>query len=178
MCRGYIKRGPIFHTAEAQFGSGLSDAVEQEKQVSIFKKDADERGTPFVEVDREIVEYIKGQPDMCVKEMFSRYVESDGEFTALFPFKRLNHSFIIAGFGKVFDPEKERASLNVVRGWIRDMKDRVRRHIDTSDDSAVKKGDHYIRMLDAQLVACDRTEEMIDRLTGPFPARSLKDIGG
>ena len=176
MCRGYIKRGLVYHTNEQPFGTGLSDAVDREKHVSIFKKDANERGTPFIEVDQEVVQYIKDQPDKCVKEMFSRLVETDGDLTAVFPFKRLNHSFIIVGFGTTFDPEKERASLNVVRGWIHKMKEEVQRHIDASDKSAVQKGDHYTRMLDAQLVACDRTEEMIDRLMQPFPARQMRHI--
>lgn len=177
MCRGYIKRGQIYHTDEHQFGTGLSDAVEQEKLVSIFKNDTAERGTPFIEVDREVIQYVKAQPDECVKEMFSRLVETDGDLAAIFPFKRLNHSFMIGGFDTKFDSEKERASLNVVRGWIHKMKEEVSRRIDRSNESAVRKGDHYIRMLDAQLVACDRTEEMIDRLMEPFPTRQMRDIG-
>lgn len=43
------------------------------------------------------------------------------------------------------------------------MKEQVRCHIDPSDESALQKGDHYIRMLDAQLVACDDTEEVINQ---------------
>lgn len=174
MCRGYIKRGRIYHTLEFQIGTGLSDAVECERQVSIFQKDADERGTPFIEVDKEVVQYVADQPDQCVKEMFSRLVETDGHLSAIFPFKRLNHDFIIAGFGTTFDPEKERASLNVIRGWIHKMKKEVRRHIDTSDESAMRKGDHYIRMLDAQLAACNDTENIIDTLMQPFPARRME----
>lgn len=165
MCRGYIKRGQIYHTPEQQIGTGLSDVVEQEKQVSIFKEDADERGTPFIEIDKEVIRYVADQPDQCVKKMFSRLVKTQGDLAAIFPFQRLNHDFIVAGFGTTFDPEKERASLNVVRGWIHKMKEQVKRHIDPSNESAVRKGDHYIRMLDAQLVACQRTEEIIDDLT-------------
>lgn len=168
MCRGYIKRGQIYHTPEQQIGTGLSDVVVREKQVSIFKKDADERGTPFIEVDAEVVQYIEHQPNRCVKEMFSRTVKSEDDLTAIFPFQRLNHSFTVGGFGKTFDPEKERESLNIVRGWIHKMKEQVRRHIDPSDESALRKGDYYIRVLDAQLTACDRTEEAIDQLTKPY----------
>ena len=172
MCRGYIKRGLIYHTPGQQIGTGLSDVVEREKQVSIFKKDADESGTPFIEVDKEVVQYVEHQPDQCVKEMFSRFVKKvEGDLAAIFPFQRLNHSFIVAGFGTTFDPENERASLNVVRGWIHRMKEQVQRHIDPLDECALRKGDHYIRMLDAQLVACARTEEEIDRLMQPFPSR-------
>lgn len=167
MCRGYIKRGLIYHTKTHQIGTGLSDAVEKEQKVSVFRQDANERGTPFIEIDSRVVEYVQTQPDQCVKEMFSRYVKTDGHLTALFPFKRLNHSFVIAGFGQKFDPAKERASVNVVRGWIRNMKEGVLRHINQSDPKAVSKGNHYIRMLDDQLKACDITEEMIDRLMLP-----------
>jgi hypothetical protein len=174
MCRGYIKRGRIQHTAAHQFGTGLNDAIAREKQVSAFRQSADERGTPFIEVDRELVRYVNEQPDACVKEMFSRLVEVDGELAAVFPFKRLNHSFML-GFGMKFDPEKERASVNVVRGWIHRMKEEVQRHVDPTDASAVRKAAHYIRMLDAQLVACDKTEEAIDQLMQPFPARRMSD---
>jgi hypothetical protein len=55
--------------------------------------------------------------------------------------------------------------LNVVRGWINNMKKQVLRHVDPSDQSAQMKGDHYIRMLDAQLITCDQTEDAIDKLT-------------
>lgn len=162
MCRGYIKRGQIYHTPKQQFGTGFSDVVELEKQVSIFKKKATETGTPFIEVDYEIAQYIDQQTNRCVKEMFSRMTKSDEGLTAIFPFQRLNHSFTIAGFGKTFDPEKERESLNNVRTCIHNMKEQLQRHLDPSDESALRKGNHYIRMLDAQLTACDRTEEAIN----------------
>ncbi|MEQ8228163.1 MAG: hypothetical protein RIA64_08765 [Rhodospirillales bacterium] len=176
MCRGYIKRGRIHHTDKHQFGTGLNEVIDGEKNVSIFRQDADDRGTPFIEVDKEVIRYVEEQQDKCVKEMFSRMVKVEGDLAAIFPFERLNHSFMIGGFGVEFDPEKERTSLNNVRGWIHNMKDEVTRHIDSSDASVVRKGDHYIRLLDAQLVACDRTEEMIEMLCQPFPARQLGDI--
>lgn len=167
LCRGCIKRGPIYHTETHQIGPGLNDAVESEKLVSVFKQEADERGTPFIEVGPEVVQYVEEQGDQCVKEMFSRHVKHDGLLTALFPFKRLNHSFAIIP-GVPFDAEKEKQSVNVVRGWIRKMKDAVSQYVDQSDSKAVAKANHYIRMLDNQLVACDETEEIIDRLTRPL----------
>lgn len=72
MCRGYIKRGPIHHTDKHQFGIGLNEAIEGEKNVSFFREDANDRGTPFIEVDQEIVRYVEEQPDACVKEMSPR----------------------------------------------------------------------------------------------------------
>lgn len=163
MCRGYIKRGPIYHTAEYQIGVGFSEAVEGEKQVSIFRRDADERGTPFIEVDMDVVQYVQRQSDECVKEVFSRCVETDGDLTAIFPFKGL------LNFGSD-DPEKDLASLNVVRGWIHRMKEHVESHIDPSNESVRQKGEQYVRMLDARLVACDRREKLIKSVMQPFPA--------
>lgn len=139
--------------------------------MAAFKREADERGTPFVEVDRAVCDYVTNCQDRCVKEMFSRYVGDDGELVALFPFKRLAHSFVVAGFGQKFDPEKERRSNQNVRVMLENFKRRVMSFVDTSNPSAVRKAEHYIHALDAQLVVCDRTDEMIALLSSPFPSR-------
>ena len=172
MCRGYIKRGRIYHTPEQQIGTGLNDVVEWEKHhVSVFKKDAGERGTPFIEVDKEVVQYVAHQPDQCVKEMFSSLVKkAEDDLVAIFPFKRLDPSiFFGPRLGQRFNPEREREPINVVRGWIHKMKEQVQRHIDPSDASVLRKGSHYIRMLDDQLVACDQMDDAINLLAQPFP---------
>jgi len=68
------------------------------------------------------------------------------------------------------------------RCWNRDMKANIAPLINQGDSSAVAKGAHYFRMLDAQLVECDKTEGRIDawrralaqspRLTAPRPDAS------
>jgi hypothetical protein len=172
MCRGYIKRGRIYHNANEIVGSGYVSAFENERNVSVFKQDANERGTPFIEVDPEVVRYVGEHGDACVKQMFDRMVSTDGQLTAIFPFKRLNHSFMIGGFGMPkFDAAKELKSLNNVRGWIVDMKAKVTTLVNRDDPSAVSKGDHYIRMLDEQLRACDKTQTAIEAFGQPFPRR-------
>jgi hypothetical protein len=181
MCRGYIKRGLVYHSEKDVFGPGHIDVVEKEKQVSIFKNDSEKSGTPFIEVDPGVVHYIAVQPDACVKEMAGRMIQTEGNLTAIFPFKRLNHSFVIGGFGMPkFDPEKEKASLNNVRASILRMKKDVESYIDATNQSAVAKGEHYIRMLNQQLTACDETERTIDDLNRPFPSRTYdkKDFPG
>ena len=170
MCRGYIKRGRIYHTSEYQIGVGISDVVAREKQVSIFRKDADEHGTPFIEIDMDVVRYVSKQPDECVKVMFPRFVEVKSNLAAIFPFKRLDPStFFGPRLGRRFNPERERESVNVVRGWIQRMKENVQHHVDWSSESARQKGNQYIRMLDAKLVACDQLDDEINRLAQPFP---------
>lgn len=175
MCRGYITRGCIHHTATQLIGTGFQNAYEAERQVSLFKREADERGTPFVEVDRAVCDYINDCEDACVKKMFSRMTKSDGDGIALFPFKRLSHSFLIGGFGKQFDPDKEKQSNQNLRQWLLTFRDRVMSYVDSSNPDAVRKSRHYVGALNAQLEMCDRTDEMIDKLCAPFPARGWSE---
>ena len=171
MCRGYVKRGMIYHDGQTIFGSGHVDAVAREKQVSVFKQSADERGTPFIEVDPDVVAYVAEQPDKCVKEMFGRMtVAHDGQ-TAVFPIKRLSHSFLIGGFGTKFDPEKEKKSNDVMRNSLKGLKTRIMAFADPADESVMRKVNHYIRALDEQLKVCDRTDNFIDRLMQPIGRR-------
>ena len=170
MCRGYIKRGNIFHTEDTEIGTGLNDVVEREKKVSIFRGDSDERGTPFIEIDVDVIQFVEHQPDECVKEMFSRMVSKEGELGAIFPFKRLDHQLNLGGFGIQFDSGRERESVNNMRRCIQDMRNQVELNIDPSNESARRKGNHYIRMLEAQLEVSDKTKAAIDSLLQPFPA--------
>ena len=171
MCRGYITRGPVFHKDGQVIGSGYQKAFESESSVSAFKLEADERGTPFVEVDPVVCEYIERETDPCVKEMFSRMVKTEQGTRALFPFRRLSHSFSIGGFGQEFNPEKEKVANDNVRKLLRSIREKVLQYVDQGNPRAVNKVRHYTRALDAQLAVCDKTDEMIDSLCAPFPAR-------
>lgn len=171
MCRGYITRGSIYHENGQFIGTGYQNAYEKESQVAAFKNEANERGTPFVEVDSIVVDYVAGCEDWCTKEMFSRYVKTDGNVTALFPFQRLSHSFILAGFGVHFDPAKEKESNNNMRLGIQRMRDQVLVRVDSSNPGALSKAQHYVRALNAQLELCDRTDKFIDGLASPYPRR-------
>ena len=161
MCRGYITKGSIYHTNTQVIGSGYAKAYSKESEVSAFKREANERGAPYVEVDSEVCEYIESTNDKCVKEMFSRYIKKDGDTTVLFPFKRLGHSFILAGYGVDFNPEKELESNNNVRLLIKRVKKELVKYIDNTNPCAVLKSQHYIAALDAQLEACNATDDVI-----------------
>lgn len=171
MCRGYISKGSVYHTDKQIIGSGYQDAYSRESGVSAFKNEAEERGTPFVEIDPVVCNYVENCGDDCVRTMYSRMVETDGSLSALFPFKRLSHSFMIGGFGRTFDPEKEKASNNDMRKIIENIKTKVMSFVDESNPKAFQKASHYIRALDSQLDACDRTEAMIDMLCKPIGPR-------
>lgn len=172
MVRGYITRGSIFHEDNHFMGTGYNTAYQREGGVTAFKKEADEKGTPFVEVDPSVVAYINEHGDVCVKEMFSRMAESDGEVTALYPFKRLGHSFIIGGFGyPPFDPDGEKRNNDKVRSSIKRFVELVNRYVSAENEAAMRKTRHYVAALEAQLKQCDRTDEMIEALSTLYPSR-------
>lgn len=171
MCRGYITRGSIYHQKGQVIGSGYQQAYTSESGVSAFKLEADERGTPFVEIDPVVCGYVETSTDPCVREMFSRMVKTEDGTTALFPFQRLSHSFAIGGFGQEFDPNREKKANDNVRKLLISLKERVLSHVDESNAKAMNKVRHYVRALDQQLATCDKTDEMIHALCSPFPSR-------
>jgi hypothetical protein len=164
MVRGYITRGNIQHEGTKFRGTGYHTAYAKEAGVSAFKREADEKGTPFIEIDPSVTAYIDGLDDWCAKEMFGRYVKRDEEVTAIFPFQRLTHDFIIAGYGVKFDPDRETRNNDNLRKLINKLKDTLLQYVDPSNESAMRKVRHYLDALDAQLVVCDRTDEVIERL--------------
>lgn len=173
MCRGYISKGLIHHTDTHFIGTGYQKLLEAEQQVSVFKRSADDLGTPFVEIDQTVCEYIS-ECDDCVKEMFSRMTKSDGESVAIFPFQLFSHSFTIGGFGAAFNPDEERQSNDNLRKSIIAFRDKVSALVDTANPKAVRKAEHYIGALNDQLNACDETDEMINDLCAPFPADVMR----
>jgi hypothetical protein len=111
-----------------------------------------------------VTTYIDGLDDWCAKEMFGRYVKRDAEVTAIFPFQRLTHDFIIAGYGVKFDPDREKQNNDNLRKLINKLKDTLVKYVDPSNDSAMRKVRHYLDALDAQLLVCDRTDQVIEEL--------------
>lgn len=166
MCRGYITRGNIYHTPSQVIGTGYIRAIEGEKTVTVFKHNADQRGTPFVEIDQAVCAYIAAEGDPTLKEMFSRLTKSDGSFHAIFPIQRLASSF---GLGPNFDPAAARRSNDVLRQMLKRFQAGIRQHVDPQNQRAAEKAAHYLSALDAQLEGCDRTDQIIGALVRPFP---------
>ena len=132
----------------------------------MFAQDQNETGTPFVEIDSDVAEYVSKCADDCVREMFGRMTYSDETVCAVFPFKNLSTSF---SAGSDFDAEKEKQSNDTVRGWIRTMKQAIDENLNMNDAKVLRKAEHYKAALDNQLAQCDRADEVIDMLKTPFP---------
>ena len=144
--------------------------------MTAFKRVGEKKGTPFVEVDPSVCDYVRDHGDSCVQEMFSRYVKDDGNVTAVFPFQRLEHSFFVTSdlLGNRFDPEKERQSNQNLRSLIKEMKEGVTSFVDRSNPQAVSKTEHYIAALDTHLQVCKGTDEIITMFTSPSRPRRRK----
>ena len=187
MCRGYIKRGLIYHTNDYCVGSGLNEVVEGEKNVSIFKTEDDEHGTPFIEIDKNILEYVNDETsDDGVKKAFSEFTRTKKldvvVVAAIFPFKRFDPGDSIP-WGEKLDSDKAKAheAIATVRNWMHRVEEMVRRHVDHSDESsrqsALQKERCIIQMLDDQRAVCDRTERAIHEMAESFPAGTFTPEG-
>jgi len=165
LCRGYITCGLILHTTDNVIGTGYQRAIAGEKDVTAFKTEADERGTPYVEVDRLVCDYAKTHGDECTKKMFGRFTKDTGEGVALFPFKRLAIQFGIGGSFPPFNAQEQLDSNENVRKWIADLKKRVMAHANIKNSDAMRKIEHYMRALDEQLKVSDRMEGIIRELS-------------
>lgn len=169
MMRGYITRGMIVHEGNKLIGTGYQEAYSKEGAIGAFKTEADEKGTPFVEVDQSVLDYVESQSDECVKKMFDRMVESDGSVSSLYPFKSFAHSFIIGDtLGRKFDPERERKNNDNERKYIKKLISQIKEAVDESNPGAVKKTQYYVRALERQLDVADRTDDVLDKLSEPF----------
>jgi hypothetical protein len=142
-------------------GPGYQHTYAAESVVTAFSRRVDEVGTPFIEIDEDIVEYVANQPDSCVKMMFDRLTKFDGSKVALYPFKRLNHSFLIGGISGPFDPDVHLRSVKNIRGWIAGMKEHIHASDKCKNSEAAQKVEHYLQALDQQLLELDKTEQVI-----------------
>ncbi|MFC4350848.1 hypothetical protein ACFOW6_04740 [Fodinicurvata halophila] len=72
LCQGYLTRGKIVHDGMMFFGPGYQAAVEGEKQAASIEWRGEVLGTPFIEIDPDVVAYLKSHGDDCTHEMFTR----------------------------------------------------------------------------------------------------------
>jgi hypothetical protein len=90
LCRGYMTRGNIFHDDHQFIGTGYVHAVENEKSVAFMRADVEEEGTPFIQIDETVTDYVRSESDECVRKMFARIVRSDETYTAIYPFEAMS----------------------------------------------------------------------------------------
>jgi hypothetical protein len=171
LCRGYITCGNIFHDDHQFIGTGYVHAVENEKSVAFMRADAEEEGTPFIQVDETVTDYVQKEGDDCVRKMFARMVRSDEAYTAIYPFTAMSKvpSSII---GPDFDPAYWKENLQKSIGFRqRDLA--VFNDVERSaaGERAKRKIRHYKQGLEEVIQRLRIREAALDRMiaTGVVP---------
>jgi len=170
MCRGHIRRGNIFHEGGDFRGTGYQKAVEHEPSVKAFRRYEDECGTPFVEVDSSIINYIRDSEDECFRKVLPRFIRQSEDVCALFPFNRLTDVFDIGGD---FDASAKEKEVQLIKLSIEKLKSRLSLYVDRKNPNALRKLEHYEAGLDEQLRECEQLIAKIDQLNSPFPSYRL-----
>jgi hypothetical protein len=170
LIRGYITRGKIFHSDAQIIGTGYMRAYEGEQKVSIFQTNTAEGGTPFIEIDPAVCTYVSEQPDACVKMMFGRMTESDGQHTAISPFPALKKKPATI-VDRNFDPRQWKLKVSAMRQNML----RLLSQLEQSEGSATvrdrAKIEHYKRKLLEIVSAKDAELAVLDSLSHPYPRR-------
>jgi hypothetical protein len=91
LCRGVITRGNILHAEGQLFGTGYMHAYNNKKYAKFLRAHEQEEGTPFIELEAPVIDYIKYETDPCVREMCLRMTHTDGTYTAIYPFHALGN---------------------------------------------------------------------------------------
>ncbi len=113
LMRGFITRGPVYHTDKHIFGSGYQKAYAHERNTT-FQSPEGFFGTPFVEIDKDIISYIEENLSEKERRIAEKMYESINNVCALYPFKNIasiifqsdhyynqNAAAIIAGIEKI-----------------------------------------------------------------------------
>lgn len=167
LCRGYITRGPIYHTDKQVIGPAYQEACRKEGNVSVFRGESDEKGTtPFVEIASGVLDYVDSQSDRCVSEIFDRMVRRIPDGAALFPFTRL------AANGAIGGPHTSGLleANTTIRENIWRYRDLITSFGKPRDEGALSKVRYYEMALDEQLRQCDELDRHAEKLQQPAVA--------
>jgi hypothetical protein len=142
LVRGMITRGNILHRGTEVFGTGYNRAVYGEKGVTAFATSETNKGGPFIEIDPRVSNYVREQPNRCVRDMFARLTHGDGSVTAIYPFHTLAESHF-ATVDERFDPHQWLASVRSHRdAWLK-LRDVFDHQTEGLDEHIVAKTRHY-----------------------------------
>lgn len=172
-CRGMITRGQVFHTPDQIIGVAYQQAVNGEKTTRVLRADESEVGTPFIQIDEAVLAYVREETDACVREMVDRVTTSDGDYTAIYPFKALmDKPFKTVLPGLPFDAEEWLASVRRSLGYRRTTMATFQAALENTEDPRVgQKIRHYLRGLEELILQLERKEARALRLvaSGDIP---------
>lgn len=164
MVRGYITKGKIYHRGGQPIGPGYQRAWRMEREVKAFLFPLDNTSTPFVEIDKHVVNYVGEETDQCVRGIYKRLTKQDENGIAvIFPFHRLS---AVAG-QNIENAAACRKSLRIIRNSIANYLEKLDANSPCTDSKANEKAKYYRRILNEQLSECDRIEKSLHTMKEP-----------
>ena len=171
LCRGYMTRGNIFHDDHQFVGTGYLHALENEKSVAFMRTDVEDNGTPFIQIDETVTDYVRSEGDECVRKMFARIVRSDDAYTAIYPFEAMS-KIPSALITLDFNPKEWKANLQRSLSYReRDLAVFEEAERLAPDEKAKRKISHYKRGLEEVIRRLRVREVALDQMisTGIIP---------
>jgi hypothetical protein len=171
LCRGAITRGNIHHDSEQFVGTGYMRALGNEKGVLFHRASEDEKGTPFIEIDNAVSDYIQEHTDECVRRMFQRMTRTDGTYSAIYPFAALANvpaALVQPGF----DPQHWKTAVQRSLGFRRENLAKFEEaERCASAENVRQKIRHYKQGLEEVIARLKLKEAALDRMieTGVVP---------
>ncbi|MDY0322011.1 MAG: hypothetical protein RBR23_09785 [Arcobacteraceae bacterium] len=167
LCRGYITIGEVYHEKGQIIGEGYIKAYEYESKKNIIFSVLDgenvEKGTPFVEIDKEIVDYIVASNDECVKEMLNRLTKTINGKTALYPLQILAQG----STPEIFD-----SNIDILEKF----KKLIEKHTDNQDEKIEVKSKQHLKIIDDLIKENIQAKRKYDLLNKPYPLRTVQDL--
>lgn len=152
-------------------GTGYVHAVKNEKAVGFMRANVEEKGTPFIQIDDVVIDYVRKEGDECVRKMFGRVIRSDGTYSAIYPFEAMSKvpsSIIGFDFNAAYWKENLQKSVGFRQ---RDLAVFEEAEVLTTDEDAKRKIRHYKRGLEEVIQRLRMREATLDRMiaTGKIP---------
>ena len=168
LCRGYITRGSVYHEGDIVFGSGYERAWKKEGMSTFLADGNVQKGTPFVEIDPAICRYVGDVSDRCVKDMFGRLTETDGNSTAIYPFHTFDR-IAESGIGSHSGSMSEKRHIDEVDNMISTFEQMILDQKKFANRRGLALIEHFCQEFSKAHERMRRAKEMIDRLDLPYP---------
>jgi hypothetical protein len=170
-CRGFITRGNVYHRDGNFMGTGYMRACKNESSVSFMRANDAEQGTPFIQVDDVVSEYVRNETDECVRKMFGRMTRSDGTYVAIYPFDQLGKvpsALVRQDFNPNYWKEALQRSLRLRQTNLATFEEAERKAV---DEGVKQKIRHYKRGLEEVIQRLRDKEAALDEMiaTGKIP---------
>ena len=167
LCRGYITVGNIYHETNQIIGEGYIRAYEYDAEkkttFSVLENVEIEKGTPFVEIDNDVIDKLYSSNDPCIIEMSKRITKTVENTTALYPLNILSQGSEIENFNG------DIATLNK-------FKILIEKHTNNENEKVLQKSKQHLKIIEGLIQENTQAIKNQELLLNPFPFKTVKDL--